>query len=533
MATFIIRPHLLHVQCWSAVALDDHQICRQSTSAGRGYTFFQSGLLASQWMKLMLKRHVIIYLFAHAVPAVIGFAGLIAYTHLVNPAQYGIYVVGQSAAAVVSMALFGWIRLSVSRYQAEDATVDVRGAVLIGYVITIAAAGTGTLLLLHYRPSWIDNGQILIILFTAVCLSAFELSQEFRRATFEAKNFAFVSIIRSFIGVGLGMAAVFAGWGGRGLLLALGSSFLLGTVLFAVRTWARPIEPGQIALMRRFVQYGMPLALSGIIFAIYAAIDRLAVAYLIGQDAAGQYGVASDLSRQMIGILAASVGAAVSPIAFRTMTTHGADATSEHMVDSFELLLVIIGPVTIWLAICGPGFANAVMGRQFSTSVSLLLPILAFARFFGAITNYYVHVSFQLAERTSLQLVNAAFMLCLYLVIMVLFVRLWGLPGAAAAALVSELCGLLFGLWLTQKGFRFDLGTHRTGQIAISLASMALASYGAMQMSHSPSENLIYATVLGGLVYLTALLLFDVAEIRGVIAARLLPIVLGFSRLRR
>src|SRR5215216_5470494 len=154
----------------------------------------------------MLKQHVLIYLFAHAVPAVIGFAGLIAYTHLVSPAQYGIYVVGQSTAAVISMALFGWIRLSVSRYQAEDAAVDVRGAVLIGYGVTVAFLITGTLLVFQSGASWMDQGQILTILFTAVCLSAFELSQEFRRATFEPKMFAIVSIIRSVIGLALGVA---------------------------------------------------------------------------------------------------------------------------------------------------------------------------------------------------------------------------------------------------------------------------------------------------------------------------------------
>jgi hypothetical protein len=37
----------------------------------------------------MLKRHVLIYLFAHAVPAAIGFTGLFAYMHLVSLAQYG------------------------------------------------------------------------------------------------------------------------------------------------------------------------------------------------------------------------------------------------------------------------------------------------------------------------------------------------------------------------------------------------------------------------------------------------------------
>jgi O-antigen/teichoic acid export membrane protein len=483
----------------------------------------------------MLKRHVLIYLFAHAVPAVIGFAGLIAYTHLVNPAQYGIYVVGQSMAAVISMALFGWIRLSVSRYQAEAATVDVRGAVLAGYGVTMTSVIIVTLLIFRSGAAWIDQGQILAILFTAFCLSAFEISQEFRRATFEPMVFTAVSVIRSVIGLALGMAAVLSGWGGRGLLLALGSSFLLGTAFFSARIWGPPIKPGQLVLMRRFVRYGIPLALSGIVFAVYAAVDRLAVAYLIGQDAAGQYGVASDLSRQMIGILGASVGAAVSPIAFRTMTTHGAGATSEHMADSLELLLVIIGPVAIWLALCGPGFAKVVMGHQFAASVSLLLPTLAFARFFGAITNYYVHVSFQLAERPFLQLVHAVFMLCLYLAFMVLFVGLWGLSGAAIAALASELCGLAFGLWLTQKGFRFDLAIHRSGRVAVALASMALASYGATRvLSHSPLESLIYATVVGGLTYLTAIFMFDIAQIRGFVAARLLPMLTaGASRPKR
>src|SRR5260370_1380748 len=155
----------------------------------------------------MLRRHVLIYLFAHAVPAVIGFAGLIAYTHLVSPAQYGIYVVGQSTAAVISMALFGWIRLSVSRYQSEAATVDVRGAVLIGFGVTVATVIIGALFIFHSGAPWIDQGLISTILFTAVCLSAFEISQEFRRATFEPKMFTVVSVIRSVIGPALGMAA--------------------------------------------------------------------------------------------------------------------------------------------------------------------------------------------------------------------------------------------------------------------------------------------------------------------------------------
>ena len=46
----------------------------------------------------------------------------------------------------------------------------------------------------------------------------------------------------------------------------------------------------------------------------------------------------------------------------------------------------------------------------------------------------------------------------------------------------SELCGLAFGLWLTQKGFRFDLAMPKSGRVAAAPGSMALASYGAMHV---------------------------------------------------
>jgi hypothetical protein len=93
-------------------------------------------------------------------------------------------------------------------------------------------------------------------------------------------------------------------------------------------------------------------------------------------------------------ILAASVGAAVSPIAFRTMTTRGAGATAEHMADSFDLLLVVIGPV----AICSRFADQVLRARSWDQLAASRIAFVANAgicAFFGAITNYCVHVSFQ------------------------------------------------------------------------------------------------------------------------------------------
>jgi hypothetical protein len=97
---------------------------------------------------------------------------------------------------------------------------------------------------------------------------------------------------------------------------------------------------------------------------------------------------------------------------------------------------------------CGRGPGRAVRNKRIAFVANA-----GICAIFWAITNQYVHVSFQLAERPILQLVNDAVILCLYLAFMAPFVRLAGLPGAAAAALASELCGLAFGLWL-KNGFR-------------------------------------------------------------------------------
>jgi len=47
----------------------------------------------------MLNRHFSIYLAAYVLPAAVGFFAITAYTRLLSPAEYGLYVVGMSSDA--------------------------------------------------------------------------------------------------------------------------------------------------------------------------------------------------------------------------------------------------------------------------------------------------------------------------------------------------------------------------------------------------------------------------------------------------
>ena len=85
----------------------------------------------------MINPYALIYLVAHAIPAIIGFGALILYTHLLSAAEYGIYVIGASIAGIISAVFFAWVRLSVARYQAKSPELDLRAEAIVAYGGTV------------------------------------------------------------------------------------------------------------------------------------------------------------------------------------------------------------------------------------------------------------------------------------------------------------------------------------------------------------------------------------------------------------
>ena len=176
----------------------------------------------------MISSYALIYLLAQALPAVIGFLALILYTHLLSPAEYGVYVIGASIAGIISAVFFSWIRLAVSRYQAGSPELDLRGEAVIGYGLTVALiVCLLPAVMLVARPD-IDFGILAGSLFLSFSTNAFVISQEFQRARLNPRRFMITALIRSILGLALGYAVIAFGGGALGLLVATGVSFVFG-----------------------------------------------------------------------------------------------------------------------------------------------------------------------------------------------------------------------------------------------------------------------------------------------------------------
>lgn len=260
-------------------------------------------------------RQTFQYSLASVVSAVIGLLSAICFTRLISPDAYGIYVVGLSTAGVVSAVLFSWVRVSALRFQSEGGAVDVRKTVLAAYLIAVLASPIAlAIATVLSKAPW---ERTLAATGFALSLGLFELGQELLRARLQSFNYMMASVTRACLTFALGLAAAWWGGGGLGLLIMASLSYFVTSLLFAAKIWRGPLAPVSLDTLKSFASFGVPITVSGLVFALHSALDRLLVFHFMGDAAAGQYGASADLVRQIILLPAASIASAAVPLAIR------------------------------------------------------------------------------------------------------------------------------------------------------------------------------------------------------------------------
>ncbi|WP_036026762.1 lipopolysaccharide biosynthesis protein, partial [Bradyrhizobium yuanmingense] len=259
----------------------------------------------------------------------------------------------------------------------------------------------------------------------------------------------------------------------------------------------------------------LPLTLAGLSVAVYSACDRLIVAYLLGKDAAGIFGVAADLPRQFMVMIASSVAAATVPLVFRSLSENNGETTRERLTESLELLLVVVAPVAVWLALAADQVAGTLVGIDFRAGVSALLPTLVLARLFGIANQFYVQISFQLAERPFMLAAQSFLTLVISVILMFALIGGYGLYGAALATLATEAIGFLVALVLMHRAHPVPFELNRLAGVAASAALMAAAILVARaQAGGTGLASLVIVSLAGGLAYAAAAWLLNVANVR-------------------
>jgi O-antigen/teichoic acid export membrane protein len=422
----------------------------------------------------MLIRNSALYLAANGVSAILGFAGMFLYTRLLEPGDFGIYVIGNTLAGIVSALMFTWLRHSTVRFQSEGRTADVRLTALAGYggILLIMPAALVAIAVVG-RVSW--SAACVAVLISA-SMGFFDLAQDILRARQLANRAMLGVMARAAISLAAGLLAISLGAGGIGLLIALSTAYIAAASLIAPWSWQKPLAPVSTVTLKQMALFGGPITVSGFIFAIHSGLDRLIVGSVLGTDAAGQYGASADFVRQCMIYPAMSASAAIGPMAIQLMADQQPVALKSHLERSAELLLAVVLPAAVGLAIASHDLSLVVLGAKYRDAGSSVMPLLALSWVAYVIAHHYAHLSFSLANRPRQYIVHAAITLAISAALMYPLVKLYGLVGAASALLVAEIGSAIVGLVMTRSSFRLPLPIDAVGRVLVAVAIMAAAA---------------------------------------------------------
>jgi O-antigen/teichoic acid export membrane protein len=468
------------------------------------------------------------YSVASAVSAIIGLLSAICFTRLLSPEDYGVYVVGLSTAGVVSAVLFTWVRVSALRFQSEGGSVDVRKTVLLAYLLSVLAAPV--VFLIATLTSSVSYERTIAAIGFALGLGLFEIGQELLKSRLQTSAFVAASITRACLAFVLCLAAASWGGGGLGQLAMVTLTYFITATAFAATVWRRPLAPVNFIDLRQFARFGVPITISGLVFAIHAALDRMLVFHLMGDSAAGQYGASADLVRQIILIPATSIASATIPLAVRAFASGGEEKARPHLAFSFEILLAIILPAVTGFALTSNFIASVVLGSEYRETASQILPILAFAWLFQSISQSYVHVSFHLAKTPFLITLQGVGMLLVNLAAMPILIARFGLAGAAWGLVVTELFGVGLGWFLTRKAFPLPFNPWHVSRTCLATIVMALVLAGLKLLLPAGVISFCVIVACGCATYSAAAFALDIAGIRKSLAALRPPDKLTVSK---
>lgn len=459
-------------------------------------------------------RQVSSYMLANIVSAMLGFISVVVFTRLLGPAEYGIYIIGFSIAAMISALFFGWIKSSIVPFTAHDQGADLRVTAGLAFL-----ALTPLIPLLYFGISAFaprHQAYLLPAILLAFGIGFFEFYLEVFRAKQQTGPYLWATIIRAAVALALSLLLIMVfGLGGTGLILSVMASYLITSLVFAALLWRGPLKPLDPALFKAMLVFGVPMTISGAVFVLQTMLDRFVIAGTMGEHSAGIYGASADLVRQIILFPGVAIGTAVAPIAVQLLARNERSELDRHLIDSTELLLGVLAPAVAGLAIISAKLVFIVLGEEFRFDAAGLIPLIALAWLFRSFSYQLLHVSFQIRKTPSLMLLQGIAILAINALALFILVPRFGLVGAASALIISEAAGVVIGYFLTRRAYPLPLDPRPFVKVGLATLGMVVPTYLVDRALPGMSVvDIALPVLVGMLTYGLCAYVLDVAGVR-------------------
>lgn len=309
---------------------------------------------------------------------------------------------------------------------------------------------------LKIPADFVQEAQLTLKL-VAISLPINFISSSFRGVLEAGQRFDLVNTVKIPLNILfyiLPLLGVFLGFNLPGIVILLVISRILGLLVwlfFSFRVFpnlrSRPIFSRDY--LRPLFSFSGWLALSGILYTITSSLDRLFVGNLINMKAVGYYAAPYEaISR--IGIIPGSLSLVLFP-AFSYLNGGKDMAKTEKIfARSVKYILILTGPLLLLLVFFAKDFLRFWLGHDFALYSTRIVQLLAL----GFLVNSIITVAYSYLQgigrvdiTTKLQMAELVF----YGFIAWLFIKFWGINGAALATSARLALFTFFCFWASFK----------------------------------------------------------------------------------
>lgn len=462
------------------------------------------------------------YFLARALPGVMSFLAIAVYTRMLDPDEYGVYALAVSVVGFVSIACFQWVQVSVLRFYlvGSESSARVLGAALFAFFVSSIPAVLACVVIWILLDVPIKR-QLIMIAAPLVWVQAwFELNLELARCRFEIFRYGLISAVRSIVALAAGVFFIYCDLDELAPVLGLVVGGVVGSLVAGINVWRGASWGAEVRdELRAFSSYGAPLAVSFILALVVSSSDRLILAWLIGEEAAGLYSASYDFVWQVTTLLFVAINLAAYPLVVKAYEQSEQSVAVRQMSQNGSLFLLLAAPVTVGFSLLAPQFAEVFLGADFRQAASELIPWVAVSAFFAGFRAYHFDLAFQLKKKTYLQVWVLGIAAFLNVALNLLLVPLWGIEGAIFSTFLAYVFSLGVSIFLGRRLLKIPLSFADLLKTVFSSCVMAAAIV--FLEAEAGSLALVGQILFGALVYVLMVFLLDFMGLRSMAVERL------------
>lgn len=472
----------------------------------------------------MLLRHSFYYLFARGVPGLVNFAALALYTRLMAPEEFGRYSLVLATVGLVDVMVFQWLRLVLGRFipahrnQPRVVQETVLALFLALAAVVLLSAGVVAL-------SWPDpvlRGLLAIGVSLTLVQAWLQLDLTLASAQLQPGRYGRLMGSKSVLAIIVGGWLAWLGFGAYGPLLGLIFGAVLAWLLFGLRAWSgvRPRWP-ESTQFRDYVTYGLPLVVTFALGWVIASSDRMIIAWLLDEAAAGIYAVGYDLPQQTLGLVLTIINTAAHPLATRRLEHEGVEAAGAQMRRNGELITTFAFTGAAALVALAPQLVDLVVGSAFRDGALAVLPWVAASAAVAGLKAFHFDIAFHLMRQSRWLVITTSLAALANVALNFLLIPSYGIVGAAWATLAAFAVACIASALLGRKIFPMP----PVLPLIIKATIVAGCMYGGVAVVLSaglaPTLEIVVGGSSGGLLAILAAICLDIGGLREGVLSRL------------